>query len=192
MRIGLFFGSFNPVHTGHLIIAETALDEAKLDRVWFIVSPQNPFKDKKTLLSEYDRLKMVELGIGDNHRLFPSNIEFSLPKPSYTIDTLTHLFDKYRSYTFVLIMGEDNLLHLPKWKNHEAILNHYPIYVYPRKGTPIETELKNHPNVHYFEAPLLDISATYIRTRLQSKKSIRYLTPEPVVSYIMSGRLFMD
>ncbi len=192
MKIGLFFGSFNPIHTGHLIIAETALAEASLDRVWFMVSPQNPFKEKRTLLPEYDRLKMTELGIGENHRLAASNIEFGLPKPSYTIDTLTHLFDKYRSYQFSIIMGEDNLLHLHKWKNYQAILNHYTLFVYPRKAdVPIDSELRNHPNVRYFEAPLLDISATYLRTRVQSHKSIRYLTPDPVVKYIEDRRLFL-
>lgn len=192
MKIGLFFGSFNPIHTGHLIIAEAALAEASLDRVWFMVSPQNPFKEKRTLLPEYDRLKMTELGIGENHRLAASNIEFGLPKPSYTIDTLTHLFDKYRSYQFSIIMGEDNLLHLHKWKNYQAILNHYTLFVYPRKAdVPIDSELRNHPNVRYFEAPLLDISATYLRTRVQSHKSIRYLTPDPVVKYIEDRRLFL-
>ncbi|MBX7243796.1 MAG: nicotinate-nucleotide adenylyltransferase [Bacteroidia bacterium] len=192
MKIGLFFGSFNPVHTGHLIIAETALDEAGLDRVWFMVSPQNPFKEKKTLLPEYDRLKMVEMAIGDNNRLLASNIEFGLPKPSYTVDTLAHLYDKYRSYSFSLIMGEDNLLHLHKWKNYEAILENYALYVYPRKGEIVESSLKNHRNVHYFEAPLLDISATYLRARIQAHKSVRYMTPDPVVKYIEDGRLFLS
>lgn len=191
MKIGLFFGSFNPIHYGHLMIAETALDEAKLDRVWLIVSPQNPFKDKKNLLSEFDRFRMVELAIEGNHRLLASNVEFQLPKPSYTIDTLTYLFDKYRSYQFSLIMGEDNLLYLPKWKNYEAILQNYPIYVYPRTGENIDTPLKNHPNVHYFQAPLLEISATYVRSRLKEHKSIRYLMPEEVREYIEKGRHYM-
>lgn len=190
MKIGLFFGSFNPIHQGHLIIAESALDDAKLDRVWFVVSPQNPFKEKKNLLSEFDRLRLVEMAIEDNHRLFASNVEFMLPQPSYTIDTLTHLYDTYKTYTFSLIMGEDNLLQIKKWKNADAILNNYKIYVYPRTGTAIDTDLKNHPNVHYFEAPLLDISATLIRTRLKEKKSIKYLMPPDVEEFILQKRLY--
>jgi nicotinate-nucleotide adenylyltransferase len=190
MKVGLFFGSFNPIHYGHLIIAETALDEAKLDRVWMIVSPQNPFKEKKNLLSEFDRLRMVELGIGDNYRIMASNVEFGLPQPSFTVDTLAHLFDKYKNYSFSIIMGEDNLLHLPKWKNASAILNNYPIYIFPRKTETIDSELKNHPNVHYFEAPLLDISATYIRNRLKSNKSIQYLMPDACIQYIEKNRLY--
>lgn len=176
---------------GHLMIAETVLDEAKLDRVWLVVSPQNPLKDKRNLLAEFDRLRMVEMAIEGNPRLLASNVEFRLPKPSYTIDTLTHLFDKYRSYEFSLIMGEDNLIHLPKWKNYEAIIENYPLYVYPRKGENIESEFKQHKNVHYFEAPMLDISATYIRNRLKAQKSIRYLMPEEVREYIEAKRFYI-
>jgi nicotinate-nucleotide adenylyltransferase len=190
MKIGLFFGSFNPIHYGHLIIAECAANEAQLNRVWFVVSPHNPLKIKQSLLGEYDRLRMVELAIEGNHTFHASNVEFSLAKPSFTIDTLTYLFDKYRSYEFSLIMGEDNLLHIHKWKNYEAILNNYKIYVYPRPNSTVETELKNHPNVHYFSAPLLDISATEIRTRLKSNKSIRYLVPDNVREYLISRKLY--
>ncbi len=191
MKIGLFFGSFNPIHQGHLIIAESALDDVKLDRVWFVVSPQNPFKEKKNLLSEYERLRLVEMAIEGNHRLYASNVEFRLPQPSFTIDTLTHLFDAYKSYTFSLIMGEDNLLQLKKWKNAEAILNNYQIYVYPRTGSAIDSDLKTHPNVHYFEAPMLDISATLIRHRLKEKKSIKYLMPEKVEEFIVNKGLYI-
>lgn len=192
MKVGLFFGSFNPIHYGHLIIAECAATEAQLDRVWFVVSPHNPLKVKQSLLGEYDRLRMVELAIEENHVFHASNVEFSLPKPSFTIDTLTYLFDKYRSYEFSLIMGEDNLLHIHKWKNYEAILNHYKIYVYPRPNSTVETDLKNHPNVQYFSAPLLDISATEIRTRLKAHKSIRYLVPENVREYLITRKLYQN
>ncbi|MEL6671573.1 MAG: nicotinate (nicotinamide) nucleotide adenylyltransferase [Bacteroidota bacterium] len=183
MHIGLFFGSFNPIHIGHLILAQTALNETGVDKVWFVVSPQNPFKKKKNLLSEYDRLKMVEAAIGDRLDLRASNVEFFLPKPSYTIDTLTHLADKYRKDRFSLIMGQDNLQHLHKWKNVEALVKYYPIYVYPR-GTGGPSQYDEHPNVHFFEAPLLNISATYIRESLKTDKSIRYLVPDAVYEYI--------
>lgn len=189
MKIGLFFGTFNPIHIGHLILAQTALNETFLEYVWFVVSPQNPFKKKKNLLGEYDRLRMVELAIEENDRFRASNIEFALPKPSYTIDTLTYLREKYPSYEFSIIMGEDNLLHLHKWKNHEAILNYYPIYVYPR-GNRVSTPLDGHPNIKHFEAPLLNISATYLRKCIQASKSIDYMVPASVVAYIDMGRLY--
>ncbi len=189
MKVGLFFGSFNPVHVGHLIIAQTALNEAGLDYVWLVVSPQNPFKEKKNLLPEYDRLKMVELATEGDDRLQGSNVEFSLPQPSYTIDTLTHLRDRYRSYEFSIIMGQDNLQYLHKWKNHEALLKYYPIWVYPRPGTPA-SRFDEHPNVKSFEAPLLDISASYIRQQIKAEKSIRYMVAEPVFQYIEKEGLF--
>ena len=183
MKIGLFFGSFNPIHMGHLILAQSALNMTDLDRVWFVVSPQNPFKKKKNLLSEYDRYAMVEMAVRNNDQFLASNIEFSLPKPSYTIDTLTYLADRYRSYEFALIMGQDNLIHLHKWKNYEAILKYYRIFVYPR-GEAIEHELLQHENVELFKAPLLDISATFIRKTIQEGNSVRYLVPEEVNEYI--------
>lgn len=190
MKVGLFFGSFNPIHMGHLIIAETALDEAKLDRVWFVVSPQNPFKDKKSLLHEQDRIRMVEMAIGDNYRLLASNVEFLMPQPSYTIDTLTYLSEKYKSYTFSLIMGADNLQFLHKWKNYEAILNYYKIHVYPRPESVIPPQYENHPSIALFQAPLLDISATYIRQRIKDNKSIHYLLPESVEQFIKKKQLY--
>lgn len=190
MKIGLFFGSFNPIHMGHMILAQTALNETDLDRIWFVVSPQNPFKQKKNLVPEFDRLTMVELAVEWNKDFHASSVEFALPKPSYTIDTLTLLADKYRSYEFALIMGEDNLQYLHKWKNHEAILNHYTIYLYPRidKGP---SPLDDHPAIHRFEAPLLNISATYIRATLQAGKSIRYLVPQAVEDYILGKGLYV-
>jgi nicotinate-nucleotide adenylyltransferase len=192
MHIGLFFGSFNPVHVGHLIIAEAALNHTGIDRLWMIVSPQNPFKKKANLLSEYNRLRMAELGIGDNMRMQASNIEFHLPKPSYTIDTLTYLRDKYPDYSFSLIMGQDNLLHFHKWKNYEAILKYYKVFVYPRGNDTPATDSDNHPNVTFFKAPLLDISATYIRETIRSGHSIRYLVPEAVREYLEEVRAYQD
>ncbi len=189
MKIGLFFGSFNPVHMGHLIIAQTALNAGGLDYVWMVVSPQNPFKVKKNLLPEYERLRMVELATEDNDRLLASNVEFSLPQPSYTIDTLTHLRDRYRSYEFSIIMGQDNLQYLHKWKNYEALLKYYPLLVYPRPGTSA-SQFDDHPQVRSFAAPLLDISASYIREQIRSGKSIQYLVADPVYRYIEEGGLF--
>jgi len=189
MKIGLFFGSFNPIHQGHLILAETALTKTEIQEIWFVVSPQNPFKQKKNLLSEYDRLKLVELAVEDHDYIRASNIEFFLPKPSYTIDTLTHLADKYRSHEFSLVMGQDNLQHLHKWKNHEAILNYYPIYVYPRVKAEVGP-LDDHPGVRLFEAPLLNISATYIRKEIKAGNSIRYLMPDAVREYIERKGLY--
>lgn len=189
MKVGLFFGSFNPIHQGHLILAEAVLTKTDIQELWFIISPQNPFKQKKNLLSEYDRLKLVELAVEDHDKIRASNIEFFLPKPSYTIDTLTHLADKYRKHEFALVMGQDNLQHLHKWKNYEAILKYYPIYVYPRV-TAEPGPLDEHPGVTLFEAPLLNISATYIRKEIKAGNSIRYLVPEEVREYIEAKGLY--
>jgi nicotinate-nucleotide adenylyltransferase len=189
MKIGLYFGSFNPIHHGHLIIAQTALNQTPLDYVWLVVSPQNPFKQKRNLLPEYDRLKMAELATAGNDRLLPSNVEFSLPRPSYTIDTLTHLRDRYRSYEFALVMGQDNLQYLHKWKNHEALIKYYPFYVYPRQGTQ-PSPFDEHPNVQQIQAPLLDISATYIRDLVKGGQSIRYLVPDTVAEYVDQAGFF--
>ncbi len=188
-NIGLFFGSFNPIHAGHLILAQSTLNVTDLDKVWLVVSPQNPFKQKKNLLPEYDRLKMAELALENNHDILVSNVEFSLPKPSYTIDTLTHLSERYESYRFSIIMGEDNLRHFHKWKNHEAILTYYRIFVYPRIDTPPSAFL-DHDNVEKFEAPLLNISATYIRETVRGGGSVRYMVPEPTYAYIEKNGLF--
>lgn len=189
MKVGLFFGSFNPIHQGHLILAEAVLTKTEIQELWFIISPQNPFKQKKNLLSEYDRLKLVELAVEGNDKVRASNIEFFLPKPSYTIDTLTHLADKYRNHEFSLVMGQDNLQHLHKWKNYEAILKYYPIYVYPRV-TADPGPLDDHSGVTLFEAPLLNISATYIRKEIKAGNSIRYLVPDEVREYIESKGLY--
>ncbi len=183
MKVGLLFGSFNPIHTGHLILANYMANNTDLSAVWLVVSPQNPFKASASLLHEFDRLHLVNLAIDNNSRLGVSDIEFKMPRPSYTIDSLTYLQAKYPSYQFVLIMGEDNLPSFPKWKNAERILEYFELYVYPRSGTP-PTELKNHPQVKMVSAPMLDISATFIRDCVRQGKSITYMVPEPVESYI--------
>lgn len=183
MKIGLFFGSFNPIHVGHLIIAETMATDTDIDRVWFVISPQNPFKKNNSLLHEFDRLEMVERAIDENYKLKASDVEFSLPRPSYTIDTLTVLSEKHPDYEFVLIMGEDNLVQFKNWKNYEKILDFFEIYVYPRPNTPSH-EFSNHPKVKFVQAPLLEISATYIRKRIQEHQEIKYLVTEPVEEVI--------
>lgn len=189
MKIGLFFGSFNPVHIGHLIIANFMATQTDLDRVWLVVSPQNPLKPKKTLARDHDRLHLVRLGIGENPQLRASDVEFQLAKPSYTIDTLVFLKEKYPEHEFVLIMGGDNLGSLHLWKNYTQILADYDIYVYKRPGYELG-ELASHPRVHSFEAPPLDISATYIRDCIKAGKSVRYLVPDAVWEYLESGSLY--
>ena len=179
MKIGLYFGSFNPIHNGHLIIAQHVLNETDLKQVWFVVSPQNPFKQQKTLLNEYDRLHLVNLAIQKSTSFKAIDIEFSLPKPSYTINTLTYLQEKYPQHEFAIIMGSDSLQNLDKWKNAETIMQHYPIYVYTRPGFAA-----NQPKVkelYTLKAPLLEISATHIRELIQEGKSIRFLVPDVVL-----------
>lgn len=188
-KTGLFFGSFNPVHIGHLIIANYMATQTDLKQVWFVVSPHNPLKAKQSLARDRDRLHLVRLAIGDNPRLRASDIEFKLPQPSYTIDTLTHLKEKYPDRSFALIMGSDNLATLHKWKNYELILRDYELYVYRRPDTP-PTELEQHPNVHCFDAPMMHLSATYIRDCIKAGKSVQYLVPEPVFEYLESSGLY--
>lgn len=163
--------------------------QSDLQRVWFVVSPQNPLKPKKSLARDHDRLHLVRLGIGDNNLLRASDVEFGLPQPSYTIDTLTFLKEKYPEHEFVLIMGADNLASLHLWKNYEQILSGYGIYVYKRPSYELGA-FADHPGVRVFEAPPLDISATYIRECIQTGKSVRYLVPEPVWEYLESGTLY--
>ena len=189
MKIGLFFGSFNPVHIGHMIIANFMHTQTDLDKVWMVVSPQNPHKPKKSLARDYDRLHLVRLAIEDNIGLQASNIEFDLPQPSYTIDTLTYLKERHQDKDFVLIMGGDNLATLHKWKNYELILENHEIYVYKRPQYDLGN-LVDHPKVKTFEAPLMDISASYIRKCIREGHSIQYLVPTPVFKYINSSQLF--
>ncbi|MFM9076374.1 MAG: nicotinate (nicotinamide) nucleotide adenylyltransferase [Bacteroidota bacterium] len=182
-RIGLFFGSFNPVHTGHLIIAQAMADNAGLNKIWFVVSPQNPFKPSKSLLHEFDRFDMVQAAIADNHQFAVTDVEFHLPRPSYTVDTLEHLAVKYPDHEFSLILGEDNLEGFMRWKDPEKILARHQLLVYPRPGAPA-TDLHRHPAVTMVAAPLIEISATYIRQCVLENRSIRYLVPEVVISMI--------
>jgi nicotinate-nucleotide adenylyltransferase len=188
MRIGLFFGSFNPVHLGHLIIAETTVGLAELDHVWLVVSPHNPFKEKATLANDYDRLHLVHLATHDNPTVRPCDVEFGLPKPSYTIDTLTELTKRHPTYEFSLLMGEDNLAGLPRWKKADVLLQHYEIIVYPR----LHSEPATVPGarIRRVEAPVMEISATDIRRRIKAGHSVRYLLTDTVREYIEASGLY--
>lgn len=183
MKIGLYFGSFNPIHIGHLAIANYMAEFSDLDQIWFIVSPQNPFKEKKSLLSDYHRLELVELSIERYPNLKASNIEFGLPKPSYTIDTLTYLKEKHPKHDFSLIMGSDNLKSFEKWKNYELILELYDLYVYPRPGFKDE-EVKLSGKIHLINAPLMEISSSFIRQAIKDKKDIPYFMPDKAYKYL--------
>jgi len=189
MKIGLFFGSFNPVHVGHMIIANFMATQTDLDRVWMVVSPQNPFKSKASLAKDYDRLHLLKLAIGDNPDVEASNIEFNLPKPSYTIDTLTHLKEQYPKKEFALIMGGDNLASFHKWKNHELIIRDHEIYVYRRPNHDI-SRWENHENVHSYDAPLMQISASYIRKCIKDGYSVKYLVSDAVYDYLDKSSLY--
>jgi len=189
VRIGLFFGSFNPVHVGHMIIANYMVTHTEMDKLWMVVSPQNPFKEKISLANNYDRLHLLQLALDNNSMITASDIEFSLPVPSYTIDTLTYLHEKYPDHEYVLIMGGDNLYSLHKWKNYELLLERYQIYVYTRPTHEIP-DIAEHPNVHLFDAPLLDISSSYIRNEIAEARSIRYLVPDRVYEYLMANTLY--
>lgn len=188
MKIGLYFGSFNPVHIGHLIIANHVLNETDLQKVWFVLSPQNPFKPSSTLLNEYDRLHLLRLAVEGDDRLKANDIEFSLPRPSYTSHTLAYLTDKHPSYQFSIIMGGDSYQNLGNWKNAESIVNNYRILVYRRPGYDIEK--KSDKRVEILDAPLLEISATHIRQSVQSGKSIRHLVPDLVENEIRKSGFY--
>lgn len=188
-KTGLFFGSFNPVHVGHMIIANYMVMHTDLQQVWLVVSPHNPLKAKTSLARDYDRLHLVRLAIGDNPHLRASDIEFGLPKPSYTIDTLTYLRDKFPQREFSLIMGGDNLKTLPKWKNYDVLLENYPIYVYKRPTYELG-ELVDHQNVHLCDAPLLNISASYIRQNIREGRSVQYLVPDAVFEYLNGSNMY--
>lgn len=180
MRVGLYFGSFNPVHIGHLIIANHIAQNTSLDQVWFIVSPQNPLKTSQSLLNEYQRLHLVRLAIEDNDLLRASDIEFGLTRPSYTIDTLTYLAEKYPQHTFSILMGSDSYQNLHKWKNGELIKNQYSLFVYERPGFDLPIK-----SAELVAPPLLAISATMIRNTIKKKQSIRYLVPDKVAEEIL-------
>lgn len=187
-KTGLFFGSFNPIHNGHLMLAKYILNEYDLDEIWFVVSPQNPLKDKKTLLDEHHRLQLVRLAIEDEPKFKASDIEFKLERPSYTINTLVHLKEKHKR-PFVLLMGADSAASLKKWKNYEAILEDYEVYVYPRQGDDIDAILK-HKNLKIINAPQIELSATYIRQAIKAKKDVRFLLSERVYDYVQEMHFY--
>ena len=184
MKIGLYFGSFNPIHTGHLIIANHVLNVTDLERLWFVVSPQNPFKTNG-LINEYDRLHLVKTATEEDPRIRVSDIEFGLPRPSYTIDTLTYLHEKYPEHEFSIIMGSDSFQNLNKWKNAEIIISRYPLFIYRRSGFEINNT--HGANITIVDAPLLQISATQIRELIKTGKSIRYMVPDNVREEIEKG-----
>lgn len=191
MKTGLFFGSFNPIHVGHLIIGSHLIDFTDLSEVWYIVSPHNPLKDKASLLNEYERLEMVRIATEDEPRLKASDIEFTLSRPSYTIHTLLHLQEKYPNREWVLIMGADTVPTLPKWKNYEQLVNNYEIYIYPRPDYILDTaslplKMKLIPDV-----PIMEISASHIRNAIRQKKSVRYMLTEKVFQYIDKWGLYL-
>jgi nicotinate-nucleotide adenylyltransferase len=188
MHIGLYFGSFNPIHTGHLIVANHVVEHTDIDKVWFVVSPHNPLKEAHSLLNEYDRLHLVNLAIEDNPKFRGSNVEFHLPKPSYTIDTLTYLSEKFPLEQFSVIMGADSFQNIHRWKNYEQLLALYSLIVYNRPGF----DLSNTPTakVTFLDAPLLHLSSTFIRTQIKSRKSIKYIVPAPVEKYILENRYY--
>jgi nicotinate-nucleotide adenylyltransferase len=189
LNIGLFFGSFNPIHIGHLIIANYMHHFGRLDEVWFIVSPQNPFKTHSELLPQKQRLQMVRLAINKKPFLKASDVEFSLPLPSYTVYTLRHLRTTHPNYNFKIIMGSDNLASFNKWMDFEEILQHHQLLVYHRFGHR-NIEMENHPNIVFYDAPVLHISATYVRDLIQQKAPISYLVPPEVEEYIADNNCF--
>ncbi len=188
MKVGLFFGSFNPIHIGHLIIANHILNETDLRKIWFVVSPHNPLKPSSSLLNEYDRFHLVQKAVEENNHLRASDIEFSLPKPSYTVHTLAYLQEKYPAYSFSMIMGSDSFQNLNKWKNFETIIGNYPIIIFKRPGFEIENKLN--AQIKIMQAPLLEISATHIRELIREEKSIKYLVAEKVEEEIIANRFF--
>ncbi len=189
MKIGLFFGSFNPIHIGHLVIANYMANYTDLDRVWLIVSPHNPLKNKSDLINMYDRLEMVNLALEDMENIRASDIEFKLPQPSYTIDTLIHLHERYPEHQFSLIMGSDNLASLKKWKNYELILRDYHIHIYPRPGYE-NVELATHPAVTLTQTPVMELSSTFIRKAIKEGKSVKFMLPDKVFEFIENKNLY--
>ncbi|MEN9699559.1 MAG: hypothetical protein RLZZ301_757 [Bacteroidota bacterium] len=197
MNIGLFFGTFNPIHIGHLIIANYMAQRPELDQVWFVVTPQNPHKQKDTLLKDQYRLDMVREAIQDNPKLRVSDIEFKLAKPNYTISTLSHLQDQYPEHQFALILGEDNLRSFQSWHNWEQIIAKHSLFIYPRnktdneKTTAIQNNLLQHPSIHFCEeVPVIGISASQIRARLKANQDCRYLLSDSVYEYLLARNYY--
>jgi nicotinate-nucleotide adenylyltransferase len=189
INVGLFFGSFNPIHLGHLMLANYMIEYTELNELWFVVSPQNPLKEKKTLLPDFQRFEMVSLAIEGDTRFTVSDIEFRMPKPSYTIDTLTRLSERHSNYRFFLICGMDSLLSFPKWKNYEQILANYTLFVYPRKNCE-NNDLVNHHSVKIVQAPKIEISSSFIRKAVSEKKDIRYFMPEKAYHYMTNMHFY--
>lgn len=184
-KIGLYFGTFNPMHIGHLIIANHMVENSDLDEIWMVVTPHNPFKKKSSLLDNHERFEMIYRATANYQKINPSDIEFNLPQPNYTIHTLAHISEVHPNKEFCLIMGEDNLKSLHKWKNYETILEHHHIYVYPRIADGImDDQFKNHPKIHKVDAPIVQISSTMIRKGIKDKKNIQPLLPKEVWDYI--------
>jgi nicotinate-nucleotide adenylyltransferase len=185
MKIGLYFGTFNPIHIGHLIIANHMAEFTNLEEVWLVVTPHNPHKQKSTLLDDYHRLEMVYLATKDYLKLKPSDVEFKLPQPNFTVNTLAHLSEKYPKHEFALIMGEDNFMSLSKWKNHEYILKNHEVYVYPRLQNSVSQQpILETEKIKVVNAPVIEISATFIRESIKSNKNIRPLVPTNVWEYL--------
>ena len=185
MKIGLYFGTFNPIHVGHLIIANHMAENSDLDEIWMVVTPQNPFKKKSSLLDNYHRLQLVDLATENYPKIKASKIEFDLPQPNYTVHTLAHISDKFPEHNFSLIMGEDNLKSFHKWKNYEVILEHHHIYVYPRISEgKTETQFDNHPKIHKIDSPIIQISSTQIRKGIQEGKNMQPMLSNSVWKYI--------
>jgi len=185
MKVGLYFGSFNPIHIGHLVIANHMVEHSNLDKVWFVVTPHNPFKRKSSLLDNYQRLEMVYRATKDYDTLSPSDIEFNLPQPNYTINTLVYLEEKFPDYEFCLIMGEDNLKSFHKWKNYELILKNHDVFVYPRVSEgKIETQFDGHKKIHHVKAPIMELSSTFIRKSIKAGKKVKPMLPEHVWEYL--------
>ena len=185
-KVGLYFGTFNPIHIGHLIIANHMAEFSELDEVWMVITPQSPFKTKKSLLDNHHRYQMVFEATAAYPKLKPSKIEFDLPQPNYTINTLVHLEEKYQDeYKFSLIMGEDNLKSFHKWKNYETILENYSLHVYPRISEgKVEHQFKNHPKVNKIDAPIIEVSSTFIRKQHAFGKNIKAMLPDSVWKYM--------
>lgn len=185
MKIGLYFGTFNPIHVGHLTIANHMAEYSDLDQVWFVVTPHSPFKKKSSLLDNNHRFQMVDRAVEDYPKLRASDIEFQLPQPNYTINTLTYLEEKYPDFEFALIMGEDNLKSFHKWKNYELILERHHIYVYPRISEgKTDMRFDKHPKIHYLNTPIMELSSTFIRKAIKEGKNIRPMLPEHVWTYL--------
>jgi nicotinate-nucleotide adenylyltransferase len=191
MKIGLYFGTFNPIHIGHLIIANHLAEFTNLDQIWMMVTPHNPLKEKNTLLDDHSRLHLARLATEDYPKISASDFEFNLPQPNYTVNTLAHLQDKYPKHEFSLIMGEDNLKSLHKWKNYESILENHQIFVYPRLSDDVEkSQFHNHPNIDFVDAPVVEISATFIRENVKKNKNIQPLLPHKVWEYIDHNNIY--